>query len=538
MKKLIVLILHLFICLSSAAQVLPEEKVFAHLSKKILVTGENLHFSVMARSENAPSPSAMAYAELIDRTNQPVAQVIIPLEQGFAENQLEIPSHLPSDHYLFRVYTRISPYLGEQGIFNQFITVIHPSLPPDTSQPVRNMQLETRQSRKKIDLDLTTTPTSGTFNIPFGLGPKLSKSSLSISLKNPYLSEELQGYFYNEVYQKISQPARLIPEPLGHIVHARTPMHQSDTSETFFLSSHGTQSILNSAKPSPQGELFFDLGALRDFNFLLVQSANQEKQLDFNPQSPFLNIPFHTEFGFPQLSLEEKDREFLQKLLLAGRSENYYMESEKQAFLPIATGFVADKTYLLDDYNRFENMEVTWKEYIPEVLVRRQSRKLVLRVLDKPLSAVFRENPLVLIDAMPVFEIDRLGKFDPQNFEKIEILAREFFLNQDRFAGVISITSFENDFGGFELPENSLYLNYWPVQATKKFISPHLVKLPVPPNFPDFRSLLYWNADVEGQMEQQFQSSMTPGVYEIVISGIMENGDFEIHVDEFRVEED
>ncbi|WP_293011046.1 hypothetical protein [Mongoliibacter sp.] len=538
MKDLVFSLSLLFFSLVSFAQSLPEEKVYAHLSKSIMSTGESVQFKVMVSVKERGSDSKMAYAELVDRSGQSVVQVVFPIENGSGENYISIPNNLASDHYLFRVYTRISPYLGDHGIFNQFITIINPDLPPSSESASSKFKDISPLKPKTLNLKLPLLSTNAQFEIAQDIFPENQNSTLSISLRNPYLPEMAKGYFQGEIYKKPSQPKPLIPEPLGHIVHAKTVAANNDSTETYFLSSHGKQSILNSAKPSAEGDLFFELGALKDYDFLIAQSSNQEKQMDFSPQSPFAELEFVEGFAFPPLNLAEKDKPFLQQVITAGKTGNYFLEEQKTEFLPIATGFVADRTYLLDDYNRFENIEVTLKEYIPEVLVRRQSRKMVLKVQDKPLSALFKENPLVLIDAMPVFDVDRLGKFDPEKIEKVEILAREFFLNKDRFAGVVSFSSFENDFGGFELPENSLYLNYWTIQAGKKYASPHLVSLPIPPSFPDFRSTLYWNSTFNYSPDSIFHTSETPGIFELRISFQDEKGVWQFKSGEFKVDAD
>ncbi|WP_051394788.1 hypothetical protein [Indibacter alkaliphilus] len=524
MKKYLSLIIFFLICLAIQSQTLPNESVHVHVSKSLLITGESIRFRTWVQSETGPAFSKIAYAELIDRNSNAVAQVIFPLENGSGENYLLIPNTLESDHYIFRVYTRTSPYLGQEGIYNQFVTIINPKLPPGQAadQVTKNTYSSIEHSFKTIDLIETGISTS--FDLPLDNFPKSEKNTFSIAFKNPFLPKNQKGFFRKEIYQHISQVNNLIPEPYGHIIHAKTLDYPIDTTETFFLSSHGNQSVLNSSKPDMERNLYFELGPLKDYNFLIAQSEKQEKQLNFSPQSPFAAFEFKNDFHFPTLILEEKDKELLQKLIVAGKSESYFTEEEIQEFLPIATGFVADRTYLLDDYTRFENLEVTLKEYVPEVLVRRQSRKMVLKVLDKPTAGVFQENPLVLIDAMPIFDVDKFGKMDPKGLKKLEVLSREFFLNKDRFAGVVSFSSFENDFGGFELPENALYLNYWPVQAPKKYISPHLIKIPKPDHFPDFRTKLYWSSDFDIHTQKTFYASRVHGEFELVYSYFDENG--------------
>ena len=62
---------------------------------------------------------------------------------------------------------------------------------------------------------------------------------------------------------------------------------------------------------------------------------------------------------------------------------------------PIVVGFDEDRIYNLDDYTRFETFEITLREYVPEVMVRRQNKKALLKVLNKPLGTVFNGQDIV-----------------------------------------------------------------------------------------------------------------------------------------------
>ncbi len=297
-----------------------------------------------------------------------------------------------------------------------------------------------------------------------------------------------------------------------------------DTTETFFLSAHGSQSILISAKPNEKGDLFFELGALKDYNFFIIQSSNIRKQLNLTPKSPFLEFEFQDDFVFPELVIEEKDKPFLQDLITSSQVTSYFYEVNSLDFNPVVAGFLADRTYYLNDYNRFDNISTTLKEYVPEVWVRKQDKKTLFKVLNNPLNSVFEENPLIIIDAMPVFDADALAEFDPKNIQRLEVLTREFILNDDKFSGVISFSSFENDFGRFELPEQALYFNYTEIQKPRKLPSPHFNNNIEDPNFPDFRSILYWNYQGTSSDNLLFYTSEIKGEYEALISKVGESG--------------
>jgi hypothetical protein len=503
---------------------LPEEAIYAHVAKDLTVAGEKIWFSVQALDSNQKPFSKIIYAELINRKGTPVFQAIYFLEAGKAEGYLEIPSDLDSDHYLLRFYTRISALKSDKGVYNQFLTVIHPFKPP-TSEPISpNDYNFTSPENWELDIQKMENKIQFVGNKREKILGNSAEYSVSISIKNPFLPDNFSGFIHGEIYNiPKSERQKLIPEPFGHIVHAKNLNADNDTTETFYLSAHGKQSYLSVAKPDLKGNLYFELGAMKEYSFLIIQSRDGEKQLNVSLESPFLPMELKSDFNFPQLMILEKDRELLLDLITAGKVNRYYYTEEPNSFLPIATGFASDKSYLLDDYVRFENVETTIREFVPEVYVRRQDKKTILKVLDNALNSVFQENPLVLLDAMPVFDVDALAKFDPKEIYQLEIMNREFSLHQDKYAGVLSFRSFQNDFGEFPLPSNALYLEYSKLQKSKKPQTVHLNPNIGKPHFPDFRTILYWNSKQKLSDPIDFKPSPSVGTYQVSIA--VSNGD-------------
>src|SRR5690606_14752652 len=150
---------------------------------------------------------------------------------------------------------------------------------------------------------------------------------------------------------------------------------------------------------------------------------------------------FKSSFVFPELEISPSDQELLQELLKGGQVEAYFVNEFDASLFPVVTGFMDDRTYLLDDYTRFETVGTVIKEYVPEVALRTIKKKKEFRTLDEALDAGFDSNPLMLIDALPVFDSDMLAAFDPSGFEKLEVLTRTFYLNEEKFPGVMSFSS-------------------------------------------------------------------------------------------------
>jgi|TARA_R100000482_G_C5131051_1_gene151955 hypothetical protein len=504
-------------------QNLVEEQVSYSIPKTIYFTEEKIWISAEVTQKGKPSSSQVLYAELLNRENESVHLAKILLEQGEALHFLEIPSNLPSDHYLLRIYTRISPLLNlENGMKQQLVTIFNPRIPPKV---VAN---RSEQIVKKGHQKESYTLIQGQFNpkeiidIPEELkGQKIQE--LKVSLVNPFLEEERQ-ISSSQLYEGKAEGV-LIPELFGHIVAAKVNPNEVDTSKVYFLSVHGIESALYSDRPDANGNLFFDIGGLKHWKFLIAQADQNGDLMNFELQSPAVKTRFKNGFTFPQLEISLADQELLQKLLLSSGVQTYFREKLNQEPVPVVTGFVADYSYNLDDYTRFESVETVIKEYVPSVAVRTRSGKKEFRS-NNEFGNRFEGNPLMLVDGMPVFNSDQLAAFNPKSFEKLDVLARVFYLNEQNYEGVISFSSYKSDVGGFPLPTNAIYSPYQgiqiPVELESEFGQPQEIR-----NLQDLRSVLTWKSEARGRVdlsEVKIITSDLPGLYQMSIQYQSEDG--------------
>lgn len=312
----------------------------------------------------------------------------------------------------------------------------------------------------------------------------------------------------------------MVPELYGHIIKGRLLDSEVDTTETFFLTVHGSQSHMLLDKPDLNGDLFFDTGDFSYFDYVVVQSAKTEQQANFILSSPFWNVLPAGDFKLPALKLSGKDEAFIKELILARASHMYYLAPEKIGDVPLPFQYITDNSYLLDDYNRFEDMATTLREYVPLVLVRNQDRRTIFKNVNIPNDQVFEENPLLIIDGMPVFDSDKFAHFNPKGIKRMDIVNRYFYINDQRFSGMVNLTSFDNDFGGFDLPPNALFIAYPGIQQPYRYDNSAKAEA-LPDHFPDFRSILAWQThattDENGKLTVAFRPSRLTGTFRLSV---------------------
>lgn len=416
----------------------------------------------------------------------------------------------------------------DRGIHHQIVTVINPQSPPSIVDPHPFPERDVQANNPFIQTDNQSYGLREKVSLTLQLTPN-SSYHLAVRQLSPLPLYPANQWKQGEIYEPVENSFKIIPELYGHIVQGKSLASQVDTTETFYLSAHGKQSNLFLTNPLPNGDLFFETGAFRHFGYFIVQSSRSEDQVDFVLAPPFLPLRPKEDFELPQLQLSEAHREYIHHRILARESNNYFYPD---LFLPVAdrpSQFNTDKVYLLDDYNRFEDLETTIREYVQEAFVRRRNRKTSFYTANLPYDNLFKNEPLVLVDAMPVFDTDALARLDPKGIKSLEVVARYYFFQKQIFEGIISLTSFKGDFGEFDLPKNALFIEYPGIQLPKRINHPQSSP-EANTHAPDFRNLLYWEAhgttDATGRRQISFSTSDLSGFFEIRLSYVDDKGEW------------
>ena len=188
-----------------------------------------------------------------------------------------------------------------------------------------------------------------------------------------------------------------------------------------------------------------------------------------------------------------------------------------------------DEQYFLDDYTRFPTLEDVLREYVPGVLVRKRRDGYHFMVVDRPRHINLRENPLTLLDGLPVFNVNQIMAFDALKIKRLDVMANRYFLGQQVHEGVVSFATYKGDLAGFPLNPHALIEEYEALQVPREFYAPRYETAEQQRSrLPDLRNLLYWNADLRltpGQPQTlDFYTGDQAGRYLLVVQGLGADG--------------
>lgn len=215
--------------------------------------------------------------------------------------------------------------------------------------------------------------------------------------------------------------------------------------------------------------------------------------------------------------------------------QNVFLEDTINTFLaPPADSLpfygVPDRVFLLDDYTRFPTMEEVMREYVQGVAVRKQKGEFYYKIVNEANNMFFAEEPLILLDGMPIFDTDKAVAIDPLKIKKLDVIKQRFRLGTSVFSGIVSYTTYDNDISWFQIDRHASQVNFEGMQLQREFYTPQYeTAKQIESRMPDFRTLLYWKPDVitneTGDASIAFYTSDQQGKYIGIIQGLTNQGE-------------
>ncbi len=239
-----------------------------------------------------------------------------------------------------------------------------------------------------------------------------------------------------------------------------------------------------------------------------------------------VNVDFSNEYprsaGLIPFDIDSADHQMLDRLYLNSQINKAFIRHteksmEKPVYYPL-TGTAPEYSILLKDFIEMPVMEEVFTEITPFVSVRRRDSHYYLSVYDEKAHTTY-DDPTVLLDGIPVFDLDQIMKISPELVAKIDVTNKVTYLGEHTLGGLISIRTHTNNFAGIAFPDASEFIEYQAVTDESYPEFPNHEESDIKDHDPDFRNLLYWNPFIvpEGKSSKlRFYTSDHCNDYEIV----------------------
>ncbi|MEZ5073040.1 MAG: hypothetical protein R2751_19360 [Bacteroidales bacterium] len=189
----------------------------------------------------------------------------------------------------------------------------------------------------------------------------------------------------------------------------------------------------------------------------------------------------------------------------------------------------------LDDYVLLPTLEEVFINLVHEVdvLHRRGGTRLKIRSESADLQVY---QPLILLDNIPVFDVEALMQISPEKVRRIDVINRVYVKGALFFGGIVSIQSRKGDLAGIDLASGSYFFDFLSYQAPVAEIDPGRAG---DRERPDLRNTLFWNGRVILDRAEATRLEVPlprrNGTFQIVVRGRDDGGNPWIVCRSFRV---
>ncbi|MFY9151354.1 MAG: hypothetical protein WAO52_05005 [Prolixibacteraceae bacterium] len=527
------------------------EKTVLITDREIYAVDEDILFSAFNSSSAALQNVAWSnilYVELVAPDGESFVRRKFNYGKDGASGVLRIPKTVLTGNYYLRAYTRwmrdYSPYNYEY----KMITIINPfqaellepaggvrilpateRISPNTNGPI---QIKTNRTsfkkHDKVNLEIFASGQLGfQGKLVVSVIPSGAETLLPVLKNGPKDLEFSPGYIPETRGLSVS----------GKVVNAidSVPMAYNLVGLTIFKQHPENRNVLTNEK----GQFFFDLSKLEGEYEIFISTKAIENQTplilvdnDFSTQE--LKLPYQP------VDFSEKSSAIYESLIFNSQMQTLYRQQETEETLK---SFSSDSAFYgtpdfvlkLSNFISLPSVKDYFYELIPQVGVRKEGKKSSLKVLGNYSELAIYE-PLVLVDMVPIFDIEKVLALQPEKIERIEVVTTPYIRGDIIFGGIVSLFSKKGDLAGIDLPAAGRFITYNMLSSENQ----EPVKVINNKRIPDLRNCLYWNPDLKlngnNPAELTFDAGNNSGDYLVVVRGLDQNGKVLVATSEIKIE--
>jgi hypothetical protein len=205
-------------------------------------------------------------------------------------------------------------------------------------------------------------------------------------------------------------------------------------------------------------------------------------------------------------------------------NQNYYSLFPKKLKLNDAYPYYGKATTTVDPrlFIDLPNFSEISRELLPGVKYRNYNNEPTLQVINSASHYYFEETPLILLDGIPVRDLNVIKDMGTADIDRVDICKNERYFGDLRFPGVVAIYSRKHDYSRLIESSQLIRLKIEAIQLPFKLVEPVMDE----PSVPDMRQTLYWNPLVKptANLAIQCNTSSLTGQFKLSVKGKLKDG--------------
>ena len=568
------LLFFLLLPLCAGAQTTVVEKTYISTDREIYVSGDKIWcsaFCVDAANGLRPSSlSAIAYVEIVSEDGT-LESGKIALSEGRGAGTIEIPATAPTGNYrivAYTAYTKNTPGFNPQEHISKTISIFNTSTKervkngvkilsdseydalrtPASTQPAagalsiachRNAEgyLEvvlTNNSAAPADLSLSLSNRDGIIppdNTSIGafMGAAASAAQAAAGAESAAARASARAASATAATAEAAE----LPEYEGEIIRGRIAGATTDEIEglkgrSAFISVPTEKSDLYSSVVDNDGMIKFVTNNIYGTKEMVCEIEDKDlARCHIELISPFVSPKLK---GIPALQMAPSIKEDLQRRGLSVQLCRSFSADTLASLMPIRENPLIPSydaiEYKLDDYKRFPVMRELFIEFINEIKVRKVNGKEQLKVkthLEERVSLFDKNNSLIMVDGIPVFDHSQVIEYDPLLVESVVVYPYKYYTGWRSFCGMANFVTYKKNLPGIKFNDGVRVVQFKGCSYPMAFTCQEIGE-----DFPDYRELLYWHPQIKlpAGESSAIKVKIPANVKEIRIcaEGMMENG--------------
>lgn len=577
------LLFFLLLPLCAGAQTTVVEKTYISTDREIYVSGDKIWcsaFCVDAANGLRPSSlSAIAYVEIVSEDGT-LESGKIALSEGRGAGTIEIPATAPTGNYrivAYTAYTKNTPGFNPQEHISKTISIFNtstkervkngvkilsdseydalrtPASTPAGTQPAAGAlsitchrsaegYLEvvlTNNSAAPADLSLSLSnrdgiipPDNTSIGAFMGAAASAARASATAAAAGASAGAASAAQPSSSAVAATAAAAEL-PEYEGEIIRGRIAGATTDEIEglkgrSAFISVPTEKSDLYSSVVDNDGMIKFVTNNIYGTKEMVCEIENNNlARCHIELISPFVSPKLK---GIPALQMAPSIKEDLQRRGLSVQLCRSFSADTLASLMPIRENPLIPSydaiEYKLDDYKRFPVMRELFIEFINEIKVRRVDGKEQLKVkthLEERVSLFDKNNSLIMVDGIPVFDHSQVIEYDPLLVESVVVYPYKYYTGWRSFCGMANFVTYKKNLPGIKFNDGVRVVQFKGCSYPMAFTCQEIGE-----DFPDYRELLYWHPQIKlpAGESSSIKVKIPANVKEIRIcaEGMMENG--------------
>ena len=553
------LLFFLLLPLCAGAQTTVVEKTYISTDREIYVSGDKIWcsaFCVDAANGLRPSSlSAIAYVEIVSEDGT-LESGKIALSEGRGAGTIEIPATAPTGNYrivAYTAYTKNTPGFNPQEHISKTISIFNTS----TKERVKNgVKILSDSEYDALRTPASTQPAAGALSIACHRNAEgylevvltnnsAAPADLSLSLSNrdgiippdntsigAFMGAAASAAQAAAGAATVSASAEL-PEYEGEIIRGRIAGATTDEIEglkgrSAFISVPTEKSDLYSSVVDNDGMIKFVTNNIYGTKDMVCEiEDNDLARCHIELISPFVSPKLK---GIPALQMAPSIKEDLQRRGLSVQLCRSFSADTLASLMPIRENPLIPSydaiEYKLDDYKRFPVMRELFIEFINEIKVRRVDGKEQLKVkthLEERVSLFDKNNSLIMVDGIPIFDHSQVIEYDPLLVESVVVYPYKYYTGWRSFCGMANFVTYKKNLPGIKFNDGVRVVQFKGCSYPMAFTCQEIGE-----DFPDYRELLYWHPQIKlpAGESSAIKVKIPANVKEIRIcaEGMMKNG--------------